>query len=268
VALEPRAVRAADFITSVSETQNDLLAARYPWLDRARTAAIPIGGDRADYDALRTAIPSPATFALDGSRINLSYVGTIWPPVLETLRTLLTAAAEVRSRRPDVYARIRLNFIGTTSHPNAPGGGWVSLIAKEVGVADIVREEPRRLPYLEALGLQARSDAILMLGSDEPHYTASKIYGAMMSGRPFLSIFHERSTSHEVLSRAGGGIALGFGGAAALPKFVAPLADAIVRLATASDTLGRVDPAAYHGFTAASVAQQYARIFSRCAEPA
>lgn len=267
VALEPRAVRAADFITSVSDTQNDQLAARHPWVDRARMAAIPIGGDPADYDALRANETSPTMFALDASRINFSYVGTIWPPVLETLRTVLIAAAEVRSRRPDVYARMRLNFIGTTSNPNALDGGWVSPIAKEVGVADIVREEPQRLPYLEALALQARSEAILMLGSDEPHYTASKIYGAMMSGRPFLSVFHERSSSHEILSRAGGGIALGFGGAAALPGLVAPLADAIVRLATAPDTLGRADPAAYRDYTADSIAQRYAGIFNRCARP-
>ena len=79
--LEPKAVRAADFITSVSDTQNAEMRARYPWLDASRMAAIPIGGDPADYDALWGRVPSPSTFALDASRINFSYVGTIWPPV-------------------------------------------------------------------------------------------------------------------------------------------------------------------------------------------
>lgn len=44
VMLEPRAVRAADFITSVSDRQNAEMRGRYPWLEAACMAAIPIGG--------------------------------------------------------------------------------------------------------------------------------------------------------------------------------------------------------------------------------
>lgn len=259
--LEPKAVRAADFITSVSDTQNAQLVARYPWLDASRMAALPIGGDPTDYGVLRAGAPPLSTFALDASRINFSYVGTIWPPVLDTLRTVLIAAAEVRSHRPDIYARLRLNFIGTTSNPNAIDGSWVGPIAKDVGVADIVREEPRRLPYLEALALQAHSDVILILGSDEPHYTASKIYGAMMSGRPFLSVFHKRSSSHEILSRSGGGITLSFSSAVELEELTPAIGDAVVRLATAPQSLGHADPSAYEPFTARAIARSYAKIF-------
>jgi Glycosyl transferase 4-like domain len=263
--LEPKAVAAAGFITSVSETQNAEMRARYPHLTAERMAAIPIGGDPEDYDALRMRPPAAGSFALDASRINLSYVGTIWQPMLDTVRALMLALAEVRARRRDIYARLCLNFIGTTANPDAPDGRWVHPLAEAAGVTDAVREEPQRRPYLEALSLQTRSHAILMLGSDEPHYTASKIYGVMMSGQPYLSVFHQESSSHEILSRAGGGIALGFDGAAALPGLVGPLADAIIRLATAPDTLGRADPAAYRDFTAANIARRYADVFDRLA---
>lgn len=258
--LEARAVQSADFVTSVSETQNAEMRARYPWLDANRMAAIPIGGDPEDFDALQALHPSSAPFFMDASQINFSYVGTICPPMLNALRALLIAATEVRSRRPEIYSRMRLNFIGTSCNSCELDGSWVRPIAKEVGVADIVTEQPRRIPYLDALKLQARSHAILMLGSDEPHYTASKIYGAMMAQRPFLSLFHESSSSHQILSRAGGGIALGFDGAAALPELVAPLADAIVRIASAPDTLGRANPSAYESYTARAVAQSFAKI--------
>jgi hypothetical protein len=263
VALEPRTVRAADFITSVSDTQNAEMAARYPWLDASRMAAVPIGGDPEDYVALRAAPPIQGSFGLDAARFNLSYVGTIWPPVIDTVRTLLAAVAEVRSRRPDIYARLRLNFIGTTANPHASDGRWLRPIAEAAGVADVVREEPQRLPYLEALSLQARSDAILMLGSAEPHYTASKIYGVMMSGRPYLSLFHAASSSHAILFKAGGGLALGFEDGAALTMMVPQIAEMIVRLATATaaDSLGRADPASYAPYTAAAIANRYAVIF-------
>jgi hypothetical protein len=259
--LEPKAIAAADFITSVSETQNAEMRARYPQLQPERMAAIPIGGDPEDYDALREMPPSAGSFALDNTRININYVGTIWPPVLDTVRTLLAALAEVRTRRPEIYARLSLNFIGTTANPNATDGRWVGPLAEAAGVADAVREKLRRLPYLEALSLQARSDAILMLGSTEPHYSASKIYGVMMSGRPYLSLFHRLSNSHEILFRARGGIALGFDGAAGLPGLAGPLADALIRLTTAPGTLGRADTAAYEAYTARQIAHRFASVF-------
>lgn len=259
--LEPTAVAAADFITSVSETQNADMRARYPNFAADRMAAIPIGGDPEDYNALRTMMPSDGSLVLDPLRINLSYVGTIWPAVIDTVRTLVNAVVRVRDLRPDIYERLRVNFIGTSANPDAADGLWIRPLAEAAGVADAFHEEPRRRPYLEALALQARSDAILMLGSAEPHYTASKIYGVMMTGRPYLSVYHKSSSSHEILSRAGGGIALSFDGAAALPSLVGPLADAIVKLATAPDAFGRVDPTAYRDFTAASIAEQYGKIF-------
>ena len=265
VLLEPRAVRAADFITSVSDTQNSELAARYPWLDRSRMAAIPIGGDRQDYDALRDFPVDDGGIGLAEGFIHLSYVGTIWPPVIETLRTLLRAAALVRSRAPAQYAKLRLNFVGTTANPNDTSWYRVMPLAEAEGVADIVREVPQRLPYLQALSIQANSDAIVMLGSGEPHYTASKVFGVLMSGRPYLSVFHQASSAHELLLRAGGGLAFGFADRAGLAALEAPLAEAMVRLATAADTLGRADPAAYAPYEAHAIAAQYAAIFQRLA---
>jgi hypothetical protein len=266
VMLEPRAVRSADFITSVSETQNVEMRARYPWLDCVRMAAIPIGGDPEDYEVVRRMELPTGSFELDPSRVNLTYVGTIWPPVLETVRTLLRAAARVRVSRPDVYARLSLNFIGTTRNPDTPDGRWVRPLAEAQGIADIVREVPERVPYLEALALQARSDGTLVLGSLEPHYTASKIYSVLMSGRPYLSLFHARSSSHDLLSRAGGGIALGFEDSKTLRALAVPLADAIEHLATVPASFRPVAPAAYESFTAPRIAARFGEIFDRLSE--
>ena len=84
-----------------------------------------------------------------------------------------------------------------------------------------------------------------------------------MSGRPFLSIFHEASNANEILRRAGGGIALSFAGVEGLPAIEAPVANAITRIATAGEGFERADPAAYAPYTAAAIARQYASIFNR-----
>lgn len=77
VAFEPRAVRHAAFVTSVSDRQNDELADRHPFLERSRMAGIPIGGDPADFASLRTALTQAPDQAPAGPVF--SYVGTALP---------------------------------------------------------------------------------------------------------------------------------------------------------------------------------------------
>lgn len=265
VALEPRAVRAADFITSVSETQNDQMAARYPWLDRSRMAAIPIGGDPDDYDILQRN-PARDRFDLfDPNMTTLSYVGTFMPRTEPLMRAFLSAFAGVRERLPNAMGNVRLLFIGTSNQPNHTDHFRVQPIAQALSIGDVVREIPQRLPYLEAIGALARSDGVLLIGSDEVHYTASKIYPGLMSGRPYLSLFHRRSSSHEILSAAGGGISLAFETNDDLSAMGDAIGSAIVRLVTNPSSLGRAVPTTYASYTARAISAQFAAIFERIA---
>jgi hypothetical protein len=250
VALEPKAVAAADFITSVSDRQNAEMAARYPWLDAARMAGIPIGGDPADYQALAGHGGVP----FDPAFINIIYVGAFWPRAEPAVRALFRAMARLRAAHPNLVQRLRFHFIGTGQAPLVP------LIEQE-GVDDMVREIPARLPFLEALGAMSRADGILMFGSDEPHYTPSKIYSVLMAGRPYLSLFHQHSSANTVLDAAGGGLVFRFDSHAALVAQDQALADGLHTLATAPQKLGAIDPSAYAGYTAHAVAGRFAKIF-------
>ncbi len=87
--LEPLALRGASYVTSVSDGQNLEMAERYPWLDRSRMAAIPIGGDPEDFDALRRRPLENSQVWLDPKRINLSYVGTFLPARRTTSTTFV-----------------------------------------------------------------------------------------------------------------------------------------------------------------------------------
>ncbi len=260
VALEPHAVRNADFITSVSKRQNEEMAARYPRLDRTRMADIPIGGDPADFNALRdgTAHDQSRTH-----RATFSYVGTALPRSEPLLRALFRSLAYMRAHNPCVAERLQFRFVGTSNQPNDSLTFRVRPLAESEGVADLVTEEPARIPFLDALRILATTDVVLMIGSDEPHYTASKIYPGLMSGRPFLSIFHRMSSSHEILTRAGGGLALAFETLDELETMVPVIAEGIAHLATNPGAFGQADPAAYAPFTAHAVAGQFADVFDR-----
>jgi hypothetical protein len=254
--LEPRALRAASFVTSVSETQNAEMATRYPWLDPERMAAIPIGGDRDDFNGLH----ANGTPRLDPAFIHLSYVGTFLPRAAPLMRALFRGFARLRAAEPELAARLRLNFVGTSNRAGEASGWPVRSLAEAEGVDEAVNETPSRVPYLSALGLLVRSHGVLLIGSDEPHYTASKIYPALMCGQPFLSLFHRASSAHAILTAAGGGCALAFAERGDIDALTTPIADALRTLALDPQSLGSPSPAAYAPYEARAIAARFAAI--------
>ena len=263
VGLEPLAVRNASFITSVSNQQNDEMAARYPWLDRKRMADIPIGGDPEDFDALRGVT---AHDRAEPHRVTFSYVGTALPRSGPLVRALFRGLSKLRAMRPNLVERLHLRFVGTSNQPKDWTAYRIRPLAESEGVTDLVTEEPARLPFLDALRVLATTDVVLMIGSDEPHYTASKIYPGLMSGRPYLSIFHRMSSSHEILARAGGGLALAFETTDDLESLVPTIAEGLEHLISNPGAFGQANPTAYAPFTAHAVAGQFADVFERAAQ--
>lgn len=262
VMLEPRAVQNAAFITSVSDRQNDEMADRYPWLDRSRMAGIPIGGDLDDFETLRQEIPVNED---PGGSVRFSYVGTVVPQSGPLLQVLFRGLARLLDKKPRLARQIQMRFIGTSNQPNDTTTYRVRPLAEAEGVGSMVTEQPARIPYLDALRILTSTEAILMIGLDEPHYTASKIYPCLMANRPFLSIFYRMSSAHAILKQAGGGIALAFETAGELEALIPAIAAGLERLATRPALLGAIQPAAYTPFTAHAIAGRYASMFEELA---
>lgn len=264
VAFEPKAIRHAAFITSVSDRQNDELANRHPFLDRSRMAGIPIGGDPEDFTSLRSALIQSLDQA--SSVPVFSYVGTALPRSAPLFHALFKGLVLARSTIDMPSDKPLIRCVGTSNQPNDTTSFRIKPIAHAERVEEAVIEEPARIPFLDALRILATTHAALMIGSDEPHYTASKIYPVMMSGRPFLSIFHSASSAHAILSKADGGIALAFDTLEELEALPPKIADALVTLATKPESVGQVDPAAYADYTAYAVAGRFATIFDHLRE--
>jgi hypothetical protein len=225
--------------------------------------AIPIGGDPSDLDLLRH--EQLGNFELERGYFHISYVGTIWPAVMPTLRALLRAVSQLRRTDPSTYSKLRLNFIGTTANPDACRQYLVMPLAEAEGVADAVREVPQRLRYSDALRAIASSDAHLVLGSDEPHYTASKIYTVLMTGRPYLSVLHSASSAHAILKGAGSGVTVTFSTSDELRKVELEMTEGLARLIKAPRSFGAPDSSILLSYTAQSVAKRFAAIFERLA---
>jgi hypothetical protein len=238
------------------------MAERYTWLDSSLMAAIPIGGDPDDFVFLRAAGKMEAVPLGGEGFIELSYVGAYWPAARAPFTAFLRGLRRLLDVDPDAARKLRVNFVGTDATLRLASPRIIPM-AKEEGVADMIREFPDRLPFLDALDVLARSDGIILIGSDEPHYTASKVFTCLMSRRPFLSFYHQSSSAHAILSNAGGGLALGFAGREALEGTEPMIAEAVRRLAFAPESLGQVDPSSYAAFSARAVAERYTQIFDK-----
>jgi hypothetical protein len=261
--LEPIAVNNADFITSVSERQNREFSERYPAFPHDCLASIPIGGDANDYISLRAHLLAEREVIIEKDAINISYVGTMLPRSEALVGAVFSAVAKLTGSGEQWVRRLRLNFVGTSNQPNGFNAFKIVALAEKFGISDFVRETPQRVPYLQALDLLANSQAIILIGSDEPHYTASKIYPALLSGRPMLALFHRASSAYAILQRSGGARVLGFETHEELRAMTDEIASALREIALTPHAVGTVDRSVLADYEANIIAARYAAIFNR-----
>ncbi len=265
--LEPRAVGAADAIVAVSQGTIDGIVARMPGAGRLPHGVIPLGFEAADFEALARRPPVAGYFDPADGLVHLCYVGTLLPTGIDTLRLLLRALDLARREDP-AAARLRLHFFGTSNQSHADACR-VLPIARACGVADLVTEMPGRLDYLDALSVLANASGILLLGSSERHYTASKLYPALLAKRPILALFHEASSVVSILRAAASEPTvrvITYGDGPPADERIAAVAHHLRALAAGAEyhpsdiVLARVDDV-----SARSLARQLAAVFDRVA---
>ena len=133
--------------------------------------------------------------------MHLCYVGTLLPTGAGTLRLLLRGLA--RARRDDPAAsRLRVHFFGTSNQSDSDVHRVLPM-AREYGVG---RRRDRtagtaRLPGC-AVGADTGFRRSCCSAAAERHYTASKLYPALLAKRPILALFHEASSVVSILRAA------------------------------------------------------------------
>lgn len=202
---EPFALRQVGHISGVSQGTTDSVVARYDWLDQRDASEIPYGGEPGDFDYLRAHPRANPVFNKNDGCLHISYVGACIPAMYATVRALFAAIRRGLEEAPDCFAKLRLHFVGTSYTAGADGERPIEGLAHEAGIGPYVSEQPAREPYLTALQILLDSHGLVVVGSDEPHYTASKIFPYILAQRPLLAIFHEASSVVSIIreTRAG-----------------------------------------------------------------
>lgn len=187
VFLERWSLRRMSALISVSPGYLDALRHRYAWFAKIPSEVIVFGASQND---LAFARQTPSTTAQKETSITrIVSTGAAGPIMQTALQVLFDGLATFQTfRTTGTDTDLRFEFFGTSYAPGNSAQLSVLPLAQSAGVANHVSEKPARLGLLEAIRVQASASALLLLGSSDPAYTASKLHPYFLSGRPMLAV--------------------------------------------------------------------------------
>jgi hypothetical protein len=261
---EPEVLRTAAGIISVSDAYAQTFARHYPWFEAKRVRTIPFGAAAADFVALGDYRPALPLVDFADGKIHHVYAGRCGPDMEFALSVLFRAFRRFRETHPAEAAKIQFDFIGTDYAPPPLGRDWARPVAAKEGVDDAVREHRYRVPYFDALYYLRHAQALVAVGSDDPTYSASKIFPYVLARRPLLLIFHHSSLVMQFAGRAGVGRQFDFEGPGDRAALVDDVHDQWF-VAGAYREYVPFDEAAFAPHTAEAMTAQLAEVFNAAA---
>jgi hypothetical protein len=200
--LEPLALKNVSGLISVSAAYIDELKSRYPVIENIPAKTITFGSFAPD---MEIAQKHKADFEnlLSPSHTNMVYIGRGGVDMHSAVTPLFKAFKQGLETQPQLYSQLRFYFIGTSYAPKGQGSPTIMPLAQQFGIQNYVVEITDRISYYHTLATLLLADALFIPGSDDPKYTASKIYPYLLTQKPLLTIFNAKSPALSVLDECG-----------------------------------------------------------------
>jgi hypothetical protein len=260
--LEPRTLKAAAHVISVSPSYPTMLSERYPWFRPDQSTVLPFGAPESDFELLDHTPVAQRVFDPHDGREHWVYAGAAGQIMAFALRAFFSALQADRAARPARYADLRLHFVGTDYAAGDRARKTVEPIAESCGVGDLVEEYPQRIPYFEALQCLRDADALVVPGSDDPGYTASKLYPYVLARKPLLAIFHAQSSVVDIVRRTRAGVVVPFSEGDTTARVAQQIQEQWLRFDAPPPP--ETDWQAFEPYTAREMTRQQCRIFDAC----
>jgi len=190
---EPRVLREASGIIAVSGAYGTTLAKNHPGFDASRVRILPFGASETDMESAKAHVPADMLVPRDDGKFHLVYAGRCGPDMTTSMTLIFRAFRLFLERAPEKAKRVRFHFIGTDYAPRPFGREWAIPVAEKEGIRDYVDEHCYRVPYFDALSYLVHADALIAVGSNDPTYSASKIFPYVLASRPTIVVFNEMS---------------------------------------------------------------------------
>ena len=202
--LEPIAMKGCDGLISVSEAYIVELRNRYANLISKPASVITFGAFAKDLE-IADGLKNKSDFFENNSAKCIVYVGRGGFDMQPALTLIFSAFKKGLQEQPTVFKEFRFLFVGTSYAPKGKGIKTVEPIAEKEGILEYVSENTDRMPYFEGLALLQKAGLLFIPGSDDPAYTASKLYPYILSRKPIMGIFHQNSSAKSILEETKSG---------------------------------------------------------------
>ncbi|HWD89989.1 MAG TPA: glycosyltransferase [Mucilaginibacter sp.] len=258
--LEPKAMRSVDGLISVSESYITTLKERYAVIRNIPAETITFGAFGPDMEIAEKHKDSFPQL-LDPSFVNIVYIGRGGADMRSAITPLFKALKNGLDTQPDVFGKIKVYFIGTSYAPPDHGTPTISPLANELGVGAQVTEVTDRISYYHTLATLKQANALFIPGSDDPKYTASKIYPYVLTQKPLLAIFNSESPAIPVLKEYGADYIFSYD-----DGNLEAISDFLVKVIKKELSEVSYNPEAIKKYSAKQMAERQCKLFDRVAK--
>jgi hypothetical protein len=199
--LEPAALLNASGLISVTEAYIKTFHERYPLTKKIPYKIIPFGASEKDIDTkFHKYIPKFFDSSIMHKKKKIVYTGVINNEMLPIIELLFQAFDQIRKENILLLQNYCVAFIGTNYGSGKNKHSKLADLIAKYNLQDFVFEYEERLGYIATLQTQKNASILLLCGTTDKDYIASKLAPYMLSGNPILSIYHGSSALVESLN--------------------------------------------------------------------
>lgn len=189
--LEPISVKKASLISGVSTSYYDFVLNHFLRGKKVKHVGMPYGFDPNDHKVRIDNISYP----WEGISIKpLIYAGAFLPKSHLFIDSLFKSIHNL-IKKGQWDKDVHLFFLGTGFYQ----GKSILEYASEYGIEKYIHEDRKRSPFLHIINFLSASYGVMVIGSTEKHYTASKTFQAMLSEKPVFAVFHGESSAVQIM---------------------------------------------------------------------
>lgn len=204
--LEPIAMKSVGGLVSVSDRYIQQLRERYPHIINIPAQTITFGAFDIDFQ-IAEKHHSELAVVFDGHKdtLHLIYIGRGGYDMQAATETLFKSFAHGLKVEPDLFERVRFHFIGTSYAPNGQGIKTIAPIANKMSLSFYVTEYTDRIGFYQSLKNLKQANGLIIIGSDDSSYTASKLYPYILAKKPLLAIMNKTSSACDIITTCNAG---------------------------------------------------------------
>ncbi|WP_316804871.1 glycosyltransferase [Pedobacter nototheniae] len=205
--LEPVGIKNTDGLISVSEAYINDLKNRYPQIKNIPSSTITFGAFEKDQEiSLKHIKNFNPSFKTGEDFINLVYVGRGGHDLQKSLKILFKSFQLGLKQQPENFKKLRIYFIGTSYAEKGTGNKTIQPLAVKFGIEHYIFEQTDRVGFYESLSYLQNANGLIIPASDDPQYTASKIFPYILAKKPLLAIFNKQSSAAKIIENCEAGL--------------------------------------------------------------